>query len=276
MRADETVLYSDLDGTLFNSRTEVSPENRAAIERYVLSGGRFALSTGRAPFNSLRFTGALPINAPSVVYNGAGVYDFAAGEYTFCDHLDRAVLDPLFIRLATEFPEIDIQLYTEREITSVTPEANAQPDLLRLHAPVRFTSPAAPEGLGLVKALAWVPPARYAALETRLRECAPGRYLLIPGTVPGAAAPVRFFELLPPGATKGAALRRLRVHPALAGRTLVAAGDYLNDLEMLLEADVAVCPANAAEEVKAVCRFVTVRNDDHAIARIIDDIIPAL
>ena len=276
MRADETVLFSDLDGTLFNSRTEVSPENREAIGRYVAAGGRFALSTGRAPFNSLRFTGALSVNAPSVVYNGAGVYDFAAGEYTFCAHLDRAALDPLLTELAAEFPEIDIQLYTEREITSVTPEANAQPDLRRLHEPVRFTSLAALEGLGLVKALAWVPPARRAALEARLRESAPGRYLLTPGSVAGAGEPVRFFELLPPGATKGAALRRLRDHPALIGRTLIAAGDYLNDLEMLREADVPVCPANAAEEVKAACRFVTVHNDEHAIAHIIDEIIPAL
>ena len=276
MRAGETVLFSDLDGTLFNSRTEVSPENRAAIERYTAAGGRFAMSTGRAPFNSLRFTGALPINAPSVVYNGAGVYDFAAGEYTFCDHLDRAVLDPLLAELTAEFPEIDIQLYTEREITSVTPEANSQPDLRRLHEPVRFTSLAALEGVGLVKTLTWVPPAEHAALEARLRALAPGRYLLVPGTVPGAGEQVRFFELLPPGATKGAALRRLREHPALAGRTLVAAGDYLNDLEMLREADVPVCPANAAGEVKAVCRFVTVCNDEHAIAHIIDEIIPAL
>lgn len=276
MRADETVLYSDLDGTLFNSRTEVSPENRAAIERYVAEGGRFAMSTGRAPFNSARFTGALPINAPSVVYNGAGVYDFAAGEYTFCDHLDRAAVDPLLISLAAEFPDIDIQIYTEREITSITPRANSQPDLLRLHEPIRFTSLAALEGVGLVKALAWVPEAESAALETRLRERAPGRYLLTPGTVPGARVQVRFFELLPPGATKGAALRRLRKHPALAGRTLVAAGDYLNDIEMLREADVPVCPANAADAVKAACRFVTVHNDAHAIAQIIDGIIPAL
>ena len=276
MRADETVLFSDLDGTLFNSRTEVSPENRAAIGRYVAAGGRFALSTGRAPFNSLRFTGALPVNAPSVVYNGAGVYDFAAGEYTFCEFLDRAALDPLLIGLAAEFPDIDIQLYTEREITSITPEANAQPDLRRLHEPVRFTSLAALEGLGLVKALAWVPPARRAALEARLRAAAPGRYRLTPGSVAGTGALVRFFELLPQGATKGAALRRLRAHPSLAGRTFIAAGDYLNDLEMLREADVPVCPANAADEVKEACRYVTVHNDAHAIAHIIDEIIPAL
>lgn len=276
MRADETVLYSDLDGTLFNSRTELSPENRAAIERYAAAGGRFALSTGRAPFNSVRFTGALPINAPSVVYNGAGVYDFAAGEYIFCDHLDRAALDPLLMKLAAVFPEIDIQIYTEREITSITPEANSQPDLLRLHAPVRFTSLAALEGLGLVKALAWVPPSLLPVLEARLHEWARGCCRLIPGTVPGTAAPVHFFELLPPDATKGAALRRLRAHPSLAGRTLIAAGDYLNDLEMLREADVPVCPANAAGEVKAVCRYVTAGNDAHALAHIIDEIIPAL
>ena len=33
MRADQTVLFSDLVATLFNSRGEVSPENLAAIRR---------------------------------------------------------------------------------------------------------------------------------------------------------------------------------------------------------------------------------------------------
>ena len=38
----KTVLFSDLDGTLFDPRGEVSPENLAAIRRYMDLGGRFA------------------------------------------------------------------------------------------------------------------------------------------------------------------------------------------------------------------------------------------
>ena len=53
MRYDQTVLFSDLDGTLFNSRGEISAENRAAIEEYKAAGGRLAITTGRAPDNAM-------------------------------------------------------------------------------------------------------------------------------------------------------------------------------------------------------------------------------
>jgi hypothetical protein len=33
-------------------------------------------------------------------------------------------------------------------------------------------------------------------------------------------------------------------------------GDYNNDIEMLQAADLAVCPSNAVDEVKAVCDIV--------------------
>ena len=52
MDPSRTVVFSDLDGTLFNSTGEVSPENREAIDRYVENGGKFALSTGREPRNA--------------------------------------------------------------------------------------------------------------------------------------------------------------------------------------------------------------------------------
>ena len=38
MRPEQTILLSDLDGTLFNSKGVVTPENRKAIEEYIAAG----------------------------------------------------------------------------------------------------------------------------------------------------------------------------------------------------------------------------------------------
>ncbi len=43
-------------------------------------------------------------------------------------------------------------------------------------------------------------------------------------------------------------------------------GDGLNDISMLREAAVAMSPANAANEVRAVSEFVTGSNADDAVA----------
>ena len=70
-----------------------------------------------------------------------------------------------------------------------------------------------------------------------------------------------------------AALRQL---PVYAGRTLIAVGDYWNDMELLEAADVACCPENAIDEVKAVCAHVLPSHNDDALAALIRNVIPAL
>ena len=60
------------------------------------------------------------------------------------------------------------------------------------------------------------------------------------------------------------------------GRTFIAIGDYSNDLELLQEADVAVAVANALPEVKTIADFITRSNDEHALADLIENIIPKL
>ena len=76
-------LFTDLDGTLFNSRREVSPENKMAIDRFIAEGGSFGISTGRAPENARRLLPGIHINSWSVVLNGAEAYHFSEGKTAF-------------------------------------------------------------------------------------------------------------------------------------------------------------------------------------------------
>jgi hydroxymethylpyrimidine pyrophosphatase-like HAD family hydrolase len=63
-----------------------------------------------------------------------------------------------------------------------------------------------------------------------------------------------------------------RVSPDMAARTLIACGDYENDIPMLKAADIAICPANAMDEVKKICDFVLCDCDEGLIADIIEHI----
>lgn len=276
MRPEEAILFSDLDGTLFSSRGEISRENRAAVARFIAAGGKFAISSGRAARNAVRVIRGLPTNAPSIVFNGAGVCDLTTGEYAYTVHLDREQTDPVMRRLLEEFPGMDFQVYTEEEILYCTPLETAQPAFLEAHQPTRYIPFGELEGKPMIKCLQLPQQERFEEMGELLRAYAPGRYDLKPGAVTMRGERLLYYETMPPAATKGAAMRKLRTHPALAGRTIFAVGDYWNDEEMLREADVPICPANAPEELKALCRFVTASNDEHAIAHIIDEIIPAV
>ena len=77
MRADQTAIFFDLDGTLFDCKGEVSIRNKEAISRYVRQGGLFAIATGRCPDNMIQYLDGVDYNAPCILLNGAGVYDFA-------------------------------------------------------------------------------------------------------------------------------------------------------------------------------------------------------
>ena len=76
MRYDKIALFTDLDGTLLNSRRQVSEENLQALARFTAEGGLFGISTGRAPSNALDVLPPLPINTWSVFLNGAESYHF--------------------------------------------------------------------------------------------------------------------------------------------------------------------------------------------------------
>ena len=276
MTPEQTILFSDLDGTLFNSRGVVSRENREAIAAYIAAGGKFAVSTGREPQNALRFIGDLPQNAPAVVINGSAVYDFAAAEYRRCWFMDREPLLPFLRHLLAAFPDMELQAYTPAGIRYCTPEKTAHPQLLALHRPCEFTTLDALGDTPFFKFFLYAPREREARLRARIAEGeARGLYRHVPGTT-DVGGPITYHELLPRNVSKGSAIRFLRTLPELAGRTVFAAGDFWNDYELLEEADVAVAPENAIPEIKALCRYVTVSNNEHVIKHILEDILPTL
>jgi hydroxymethylpyrimidine pyrophosphatase-like HAD family hydrolase len=80
-------------------------------------------------------------------------------------------------------------------------------------------------------------------------------------------------EIQSVGMSKALGIEKLRgFSPVTAARTVIACGDYLNDLEMLAAADIAVCPENACEQAKALADLVLCHNDLGVIANIIEAI----
>ena len=81
-----------------------------------------------------------------------------------------------------------------------------------------------------------------------------------------------FFDLMPKNVSKGDGLQALAEHLNIDMRNTLAIGDYDNDVPMIMRAGVGVAVANAAESAKAAADLITVSNNEHAIAKVIDDI----
>jgi hydroxymethylpyrimidine pyrophosphatase-like HAD family hydrolase len=52
----------------------------------------------------------------------------------------------------------------------------------------------------------------------------------------------------------------------------IAIGDYDNDIKILKKAKIGIAVANANESTKAAADCLTVSNEEHAIAKVIDDL----
>ena len=71
------------------------------------------------------------------------------------------------------------------------------------------------------------------------------------------------------GCNKAMGLRALHDHCG-HDRILIACGDYENDMEMLRAADVAICPENAMDRVKEICRHTLCHCKDGLMGDVID------
>ena len=270
LKPNETAIFCDLDGTLFDHTGAVSEENRAAIRRYTQAGGLFAIATGRCPDNMLEYLDGVEFNAPCIVLNGAGVYDHQQKRYLYTQFADREALAMVLRYCRANHPQVDLQIYTEESILYASPEETVNRPFWELHRTSRFVSIEEAEHAPWFKSLLFgdrapLEDAEAFILANNLQD----RFSRVYATtdiVPGS----RYLELLPKGVNKGTALHVCRTLPCYRGRTLIGVGDYNNDLELLAEADIAACPRNANDAIHAIADVELPSNDEHAIAALID------
>ena len=80
-----------------------------------------------------------------------------------------------------------------------------------------------------------------------------------------------YYEMLPLDISKGSALKEMKKACGMDDYTVIAVGDYNNDIEMLEAADIGICPSNATEETKASADIVLdVSCEEDAIAKVVD------
>ena len=52
LKNNTKILFTDLDGTLFDDQKQICPENRSAIRRALLAGHKIVITTGRPLFSA--------------------------------------------------------------------------------------------------------------------------------------------------------------------------------------------------------------------------------
>lgn len=264
------LIISDLDGTLINSQNEISQKNLAAIDYFTSRGGRFAIATGRTVQTVRPFIKGLNLNGPCILYNGAAVYDFHSESILGAEFLKKELLEAYINYCLNTFKNMVVEIFTTEGMYIVSPENNVDEYVMR--------EKQKHERVGLEETLKrdWFKLMLYDKHDTLLEARKVFYEFDLQKNFSDFFSHEFYFEMLNKGISKGSALQSLRELEHFREKTIIAVGDYDNDIEMVKFADVGIAVENAREGVKAAADRVTVNNDSDALHDIIHNIIPHL
>ena len=260
---DGILICTDLDGTLLRSDGTISQENLDAIEHFKGEGGYFTFVTGRMPYYAMRICETIKPNVPFGCVNGGGVYDHTRKKYIWTQEMQKDVFE-LIKCIDEAVPQVGIQVvcfeksyfYKENDTMERFRAVTNIPNLVCHYADVKEPIAKILFGTEINEEILAV----QQALQTHPRA---GEFDFI-------RSQHNLFEILPKGSGKGVAIEKLAQH--LKTDKTIAIGDYDNDISMFHAAKLGIAVANACPAALAAADYVTVSNDEHAIAQIINDL----
>ncbi len=258
---ENTMLITDLDGTLLPASKEISVADAAAISQFRAKGGKFAIATGRTLQAAQRYLKKLHPNIPVILFNGAAIYDPVAEKWLYTEELPLEAA-AITRQVLEAFPDVSAEILRTdgTYVSRMTPYEKEHLEICQVE-PILAMPEEIPHGW--LKVLFAIAPERMPDLIAYFQEqnwtCADF-----------VQSEARFYEMLPKGVTKGSALRRYRTICGAEGWHIVAAGDFDNDLDMLRVADTSACPSNAQPCIKEIANIQLMHScEENAIAELI-------
>ena len=270
---DGVLLASDFDNTLLNTETarrtgaevpEVSRRNWEALEYFMANGGLFAVATGRAKPAFETVVDGIPMNAPTVLFNGAAIYDFSRKKYLVTAFLPDTVRAHI-TQVVTAMPRVAVELYhDDNTIHALNANDVTRRHMHITHAPSIEVDTMDDVPSPISKALFSTEESHLPAL---LDFLASRPWYHDYEVVPSA---VTLVELTAKGANKGGMVRRLAELLGIRQENVACVGDHANDISMLNWAGMAFAPANALPQVLALPQVYKLPDcRDNAIAALI-------
>lgn len=248
------LICTDIDGTLVNSKGEISENNIKAIKEFQEHGGLFTVSTGRMPEHVLGFP-FVP-NAPVISVNGTVIYDVNTRKTIREFPLDCSYDDVIgyidsnyshCIKGYEVYTPGDWERFDGLSVSVITEKFKSSK---------------------VYKLLFLFFDAKDAVTMNRdLDEKFGDRFAFNRSGSIG-------LEMHKKDTGKGNGVKLLKEEMCPGVHTAVAIGDYENDISMLEFADIGFAVENAPDNVKQVADRIAPSNDNDAISYVINSLLP--
>lgn len=235
------LLVSDFDGTVFGSHTGMPPENVAAAKEFINEGGIFTIATGRTHVTFAPHWQCIPTNAPTILSNGASVYDFHQDKMLERRNLPLTALEDLQ-ELSRQMPSLAFEFYHESDIYAYNPN-----EITEQHMDLVKRSYAEKKEISQIP-LPWLK--SMVQQEHNILEEARDRLQKIrPDTYETIFSNPRYLEVTDRGVNKGTAVQNLAKELGISPEHIYCMGDNENDLPMLSVSQIPLAPSSSAQVV---------------------------
>ena len=267
---DERVLVLDIDGTLTNSKKEITERTKHAIWGAIDRGHKVVLASGRPTPGMRRYEKELELPRRGgylLSYNGGRIIDCVSGEILSQRTLPLHILPGLHkyakihqTGLITYLGDTVISAFEPDEYVTLEAGINGLP-IRVVEKFVEFVD------FDIHKCILTAPGEPAADYERELQE----RY----GDVVSIYRSEPFFiEVMPMGVNKAASLERILSVLGMKREQAVCCGDGFNDISMIRYAGVGVAMSNAQPVVREAADFVTGSNDEDGLVDVIERFLP--
>ena len=260
-------LILDIDGTLTNSREEITPATKAAIQDLMKQGKKVILASGRPTPGMRRYEKELELQKFGgylLSFNGARIVECVTGDIVYQQLLALALLPGLY-RFA-EKNKCGLITYLGEEVISAFPvdkyvEIEAGINGLPVRVVDNFLDFV---DFDINKCLMTAEPEYAEQFEKELQEKY-GHVASIYRSEP------YFIEIMPKNVDKATSLDKMLPAIGVRREETVCCGDGFNDISMIRYAGVGVAMANAQEVVKEAADYITASNDEDGLVQVINE-----
>lgn len=249
MKIENTYVFCDVDGTLGIEGLGIPERNREAIQRFVDMGGHFAVCTGRWVEAVRAFCDGLPINAPCVIGNGAGIYDYEKDDVRYFQSMPSDVTDIYedLLEYEPEFGLLGVSLEKGYHYLG-DPEKNAKV----FGRSLQYPSMPRPEADTYIKFHIGLPQEENAVAALKRLNT---RYVTHLDQVRFVQTDEQYIEMLPVHANKGAGIRKIMAMEAMDISHSVFIGNHFNDFEAFQVAGLSACVASTPDALRFIPTF---------------------
>jgi Cof subfamily protein (haloacid dehalogenase superfamily) len=252
----------DLDGTARSRRLGITPGVRDAITAARARGVRVCVATGRMWRSAEPWIRALGVDPPAILYNGGQVLDFETTRTLYERRLPSSAARAA-LEIIRRDPDVQPHLYVDDRVlverAHPLTEAYTADDGLTAEVVPSFEPFLAADPH---KVLIIGPEPRVAQLQRSVRAAALPVHAV-------QSEPV-YLEILPPGVSKGEALRAMLETLGLSAAQTIAIGDNWNDVEMIEAAGLGVAMGHAPEGVRAKADYVCGTAEEEGVREVIE------